>query len=135
MKPLQRGVTALGLLLVVTVGLGSAANSGSRGPQTQVIVIENMKFSPARVRIHVGDAVEFKNSDLVPHNVTERGAKRFDSGMINKSETWKFVSECEGTFEYRCIYHPDMMGTIIVGEISDLTVRSAPTEVELCGSL
>ena len=135
MTRLQRGIAALSLILVVTVGLGSAAKRGSREPQTQVIVIENMKFSPARVRIHIGDSVEFRNADLVPHNVTERGARQFDSGMISRNEIWKFVTDRDGTFEYRCIYHPEMMGTIIVGEISDLAVRSEPREVELCGNL
>src|ERR1700712_614418 len=124
MKRSRRGVTAFVLLLVAIVGLGSAAKPGSRESQSQVIVIENMKFSPARVRIHVGDSVEFRNADLVPHNVTERGAKKFDSGMISRNETWKFVTDRDGTFEYHCIYHPEMMGTIIVGEISDLAVRS-----------
>jgi plastocyanin len=133
MKRFRREITALALLLIVTIGLGSAAKPRSREPQTQVVVIEGMKFSPARARIQIGDTVEFRNSDLVPHNVTERGAGRFDSGMINRGETWKFVAGREGTFEYRCNYHPDMMGTIVVGEISDLTARSAPTVVELCG--
>ena len=98
-------------------------------------MIENMRFSPAVVQIDPGDIVEFRNADLVPHNVTERGAKIFDSGMIDRDAVWKFVSAQKGTFHYQCIYHPDMTGSIVVGPTPASLVSTRTAELELCGGL
>ena len=121
------------LLLALAVGLGSGAQPS--GPRTLTVVIENMKFSPALLRVQPGDSVEFKNADLVPHNVTERRDRLFDSGMINPNATWKFNPKQKGTFNFQCIYHPDMTGSIVVGEATELIVQTAPADVELCGDL
>lgn len=128
------GIPAVALLLAVALGGAAAVDPPPvRAPRTHVVVIENMKFTPAVVRIAPGDTVEFRNADLVPHNVTERSAKIFDSGMIARDAVWQLMPARQGVFRYQCIYHPDMTGTIMVGVDADSVAPTAAAAVELCG--
>lgn len=131
MKRFSLTLSAGALLLVLACGLGLAAEPA--GPKTHVVRIESMKFTPNVISVRPGDTVEFLNTDLVPHTVTERSARAFDSGMINAKETWKLVIGEEGALDYRCIYHPDMMGRIVIGAVEVVTVCSASAKIELCG--
>ena len=131
MQRLRKKFHAMALLLVLAGSLGWAAQSA--GPQTHRVVIENMKFTPAVLRVQPGDTVEFSNADLVPHNVTARPAGSFDSGMIDRGGTWKFVVSDRGALGYRCIYHPDMTGVILVGDNAVAPAAAEKPEVELCG--
>lgn len=131
MQRLSPILSACALLLAVSCGRGLAAEPA--GPQTHVVRIESMKFTPSVVSVRPGDTVEFFNNDLVPHTVTERSARAFDSGMINAKATWKLVAGEEGTLLYRCIYHPDMTGKIVVEASGAAATRSAPVKSELCG--
>ncbi len=133
MKLSQPVVSIILALLVVTVGFGAAFQRRSHAPQVYVVTIENMKFTPAVVTVFPGDTIEFKNADLVPHNVTERNAKRFDSGMISPNTIWKYLAEHAGKFDYHCIYHPDMTGSIIVGDATDQTSIRDAGALEVCG--
>lgn len=79
-----------------------------------VVSMENMKFSPDVLRVRVGDRIEFRNADLVPHTATAKGSEAFDSGLIKPGETWSFVPARAGKFDYSCTFHPPMLGTVIV---------------------
>lgn len=131
MKRLSLTLSAGALFLVLVCGLGLAAEPA--GPKTHVVRIESMKFTPSVISVRPGDTVEFLNTDLVPHTVTERSARAFDSGMISAKETWKLVAGEKGTLLYRCIYHPDMMGKIVVEQVPRVAARGSPVTVELCG--
>jgi plastocyanin len=74
-----------------------------------------MKFTPAVTNLRPGDKIEFKNQDLVPHTVTEKGSTpAFDSGAISMGSTWDFTATDAGTFNFRCTFHPTMEGSIVV---------------------
>lgn len=125
-------LSAGALLLALACGRGLAAEPA--GPQTHVVRIEGMKFTPSVISVRPGDTVEFHNTDLVPHTVTERSARAFDSGMINPKATWKLVAREEGTLLYRCIYHPDMTGKIVVEASGTAVLRGASGQSERCTS-
>ena len=131
MKRLSPTLSSGALLLVLACGWGLAAEPA--GPKNHVVRIESMKFTPSVVSVRPGDTVEFLNTDLVPHTVTERSARAFDSGMINAKATWKLVAGEEGTLLYRCIYHPDMTGKIVVEASGAAATRRAPVKSKLCG--
>lgn len=67
------------LLFLVSYSTGSRL---SAAPQTQTIVIRDSKFQPATLTVNVGDTVECKNSDIVPHTATSTESSEFDSGRI-----------------------------------------------------
>jgi len=63
---------------------GRPANSGHSSAKIATVVIRWFKFEPATVTVHVGETVEWKNDEIVPHTVTANGEKpAFDSGSIN----------------------------------------------------
>lgn len=75
-----------------------------------------MRFVPATLHVRPGDAVTFKNADLVPHTATAKTAGGFDSGLINPGATWTLQPASTGSLEYRCILHPTMTGVLVVAD-------------------
>jgi len=83
-------------------------------------VIEGGRFIPASITVRPGDRVEWTNNDLFPHTVTAT-AKRpdqkpiFDSGAVAPGTSWALtVSGTAGAFDYICIFHLGMKGTMKV---------------------
>ena len=70
-------------------------------------------YQPDVVTAHVGDTVQWKNADIVPHTVTAED-KSFSSGAIAPGTIWKLVAKKAGTFPYSCTPHPNMHGKLIV---------------------
>jgi plastocyanin len=96
---------------------GQPANSGSALPKVVTVVIREFKFVPANVTVHVGDIVEWKNEDIVPHTATADGAAQkpaFDSGTIRKGAAWRYFARKKGAYNYTCTFHPNMKGKLIV---------------------
>ena len=111
------------LALIAAAGfpsLASASRSAGPGsaPQKMVTVtIRSFKFEPATVTVNVGDIVEWKNDDIVPHTATaDSDAQKpvFDSGTIDTGATWRYVVRKKGTYNYGCTLHPNMKGKLIV---------------------
>ncbi|HET6517008.1 MAG TPA: PEFG-CTERM sorting domain-containing protein [Nitrosopumilaceae archaeon] len=83
-------------------------------------------YIPATVTVSVGGEVTWSNDDTAPHTVTAGNLKEnpdtvgtslpngFDSGMIMSEETFEHTFDTEGTFDYFCMVHPWMVGTVIV---------------------
>ncbi len=85
------------------------------GAQTVQAVIENFAYSPAEIKIKVGDTVVWTQKDKVPHTVTTlAGPEAFDSGILPQGETFSYTFTKPGTYEYKCTPHPRMRGKVIV---------------------
>jgi plastocyanin len=93
----------------------SSPSPSAPGAKTQmfVVTIENVQFSPATLRVHVGDTVKWVNNDLFPHTVSADG-KVFDSHDIAPGASWSYRATKSGDFAYSCIYHPTMKGQLSV---------------------
>ncbi len=84
-------------------------------PQTYTVEIRGSKFALGSLSVNVGDTVEFKNRDIVPHTATSTAMPPvFDSGRIGVGESWKYVAGKKGVYDYECSFHPNMQGKIIV---------------------
>jgi plastocyanin len=105
-------LTAMLLTSIAAAGLHRVVAAGEGAIHT--VRIEDMKFSPAVVRIRAGERVTFVNHDLMPHTATARGGKIFDSGLIKPGESWTFQPPPDQSIDYSCLYHPTMAGQIIV---------------------
>ena len=90
-----------------------AAQPQSHGVQSHTVVISGFKFQPDVLTVHVGDTIEWKNADIVPHTVTAVD-RSFNSGGIAPGAKWKFVAKKAGTFPYACLPHPNMRAKLIV---------------------
>jgi plastocyanin len=87
----------------ITILSGAASNQNSPGYSPDV----------ATVIIGVNNTVQWTNDDTATHTVT--GAKgTFDSGDIAQGQSWTYNFTKPGVYNYTCIYHSWMHGTIIV---------------------
>jgi len=121
MRSVASTLVATALLLLVSCSLGTQGPPGGfvlaavpKGPQTHTIVIRELKFQPAVLTVKVGDTVEWKNDDIVPHTATSTKPKKFDSGILPVGSSWKYVVTKRGTYLYDCTLHPNMKAELIV---------------------
>ncbi len=99
------GQTA-GVLVIIPSGVGSN---------------QTLNFEPATLRVVAGlnSTITWNEKDPIPHTVTSKtlppGASSFDSGNMNKGNSYSVTLTVPGTYKYYCMYHPAWMtGTIIV---------------------
>ena len=78
--------------------------------KTVNVSIKDFSFG-ASLTVPVGTTVVWTNEDSAPHTVTDGGGA-FDSGRLATGKTFSFTFEKAGTFNYTCVYHPNMKGEI-----------------------
>jgi plastocyanin len=79
------------------------------------VVIDNFAYSPREIIVAPGSRVFWVNRDDVPHTVTSTTKPRaFDSGALDGEESFAFVFQAPGTYDYFCALHPHMTGKVIV---------------------
>ena len=76
-------------------------------------------FVPSTVTIEVGDTVTWDNTDTAAHTATGGTATDgpsgvFDSSLIMAGGSYSYTADTAGTFDYFCMVHPWMEGTLIV---------------------
>jgi amicyanin len=76
------------------------------------VTIDNFTFSPAEVKVKVGDTVTWTNHDDIPHTVVSAG--KFRSKAMDTDNTFSFTFTAAGEYKYFCSLHPHMTGTIKV---------------------
>ena len=81
--------------------------------------VDDACYVPADVTINAGDTVSWINSDTAAHTVTSGSATEgptgiFDSSLVMVDAVFEHTFEEAGTFEYFCMVHPWMEGTITV---------------------
>jgi amicyanin len=81
------------------------------------VEITGLKFVPDTIEVPAGTTVEWVNRDSVDHTVTQdvpEAERMFDSDSIVRGQTFRFTFATPGTYEYFCIPHPFMKGTVVV---------------------
>jgi plastocyanin len=82
----------------------------------------NSCFVPSTVIVDIAGTVTWENQDNAMHTVTSGSTGDgfdgvFDSGMMfENSDPFSHTFYAPGTYEYYCMIHPWMGGTVIVGE-------------------
>ena len=76
-------------------------------------------YDPSTVTISAGGTVTFVNSDMAPHTATSGSATDgpdgvFDTALIMNSASFSVTLDNPGTYDYFCMVHPWMEGTVIV---------------------
>jgi plastocyanin len=87
-------------------------------------------FDPEVVHIHAGQTVEWRNTALITHNVSDdksvaadpadasvpAGAIPFNSGDLPAGEVYTTTFTVPGTYKYFCMRHEGhgMLGTVVV---------------------
>ena len=79
----------------------------------------NACYSPADITINVGDTVDWINVDTAAHTVTggspaDGPSGVFDSSLVMASANYVFTFDDVGSYDYFCMVHPWMVGTVTV---------------------
>ena len=79
----------------------------------------NECFIPATVTINAGDTVSWVNDDTAAHTVTSGTPTGgpdgvFDSSLMMVAASWEHTFDDSGTYDYFCMVHPWMVGTVSV---------------------
>ena len=107
-----------------------AAMEAEAEPQTHVVDVPigtsvpgceetNECFTPADITINAGDTVSWDNVDTAAHTVTSGSPSDgpsgvFDSSLLMASATYAFTFDDAGNYDYFCMVHPWMVGTVSV---------------------
>jgi plastocyanin len=101
--------------------VGSSATSSAGTPDTDPstepaafeVSLAGRAFNPVVLEVTVGDTVTWINDDDTEHTVTAfEGA--FDSGELAEGASLTFTFDSPGEYRYRCLFHSEMQGTIVV---------------------
>jgi plastocyanin len=101
------------LVLALAAGADALAAGVQPAPKTIDVDIHGFQFVPARVDAHVGDTIAWTNKDFAPHTASDAGGK-WTTATLDNGATGRLVVRTAGTFTYRCNFHPQMTGTIVV---------------------
>ena len=82
---------------------------------TTTVDIRDYAFNPAQLNVAPGTTVRFVNNDTVPHTATANDGL-FDSGVLEPGSSFDVWLDGSGTVTYHCELHPDMQGSIVVGQ-------------------
>ena len=82
---------------------------------TTTVEIRNNAFIPPQLNVAPGTTVTWVNRDSVPHTVTADNGL-FDSKELAPGASFPVVLDGAGTVTYHCKLHPEMRGSIVVGE-------------------
>ena len=79
----------------------------------------NECWSPADITINAGDTVHWMNVDTAAHTVTSGSPADgpsgvFDSSLVMADATYAFTFDDAGSYDYFCMVHPWMVGSISV---------------------
>ena len=92
------------------------AESSAPAPNsTTTVDINYDAFNPAQLSIAPGTTVKFENKDTVAHTATADNDV-FDTNRLEPGESMEVYFEGAGTVTYHDDLHPDIKGSIVVGE-------------------
>jgi plastocyanin len=125
--------------LAATLAIGGCGLTGPAhdAPSAKAAAVVDMgftSFEPEVVHIRAGQSVEWRNTALITHAVSDNkasaadpkdasipaGAVAFDSGDIPAGQVYTATFTVVGTYKYFCRHHESdaMVGTVIVDPAS-----------------
>lgn len=98
----------------------ATVNQTSTPPPLVAIAIQHYSFNPKTVTVPVGTTVTWTNYDISAHLISSSVTPMFGPGKIFMSktletnDTYSFTFTTVGVYQYFCVFHPTMIGTITV---------------------
>jgi plastocyanin len=121
-------IAALGLIAMAAAAIAQTAvpevragGGGCHDPRitdeaaTEVVTIGSC-FEPSIARIEPGQSVTWANWDKQEHNVVGQNGSWGDYEPISDGGEVTQRFENAGTYAYSCLFHPGMIGVIVVGD-------------------
>jgi plastocyanin len=110
------------LFYLVVVGFSGRAAPVAQSSAALVQIVPNastagsLAYDPDVIKVVIGvnNTVVWRNNDNVVHTATGTNFTGFTTGNIKPGNSSSFTFNTAGTYPYHCIYHPGMVGTVIV---------------------
>ena len=118
-KVRSKSIYILIVLICMAVLSGCAKNEfvDNSDAGNTVDVLDN-RFNPSPIIVPVGTTIVWTHKGNSVHTITsgtrQNETGQFDSGDLNKGNTYRFTFNTVGTYVYFCRHHGGMDGTIIV---------------------
>ena len=110
-------LVALAVLLYLGVAVAAPLAAKPReDDKAKKVTINDLKFSPAKLSIKIGETVIWTNKDDNDHNVVADDGSFNSEENLRRGETFKHKFEKKGKYGYSCTLHPRMKGVISVTE-------------------
>lgn len=77
------------------------------------IAVQAFAYQPTTMTVSAGTTVVWTNLDPVQHTVTDVN-QTWDSGLFDPQSTYSKTFDTPGTYQYFCLPHPMMIGTVEV---------------------
>lgn len=108
-------VLATPSLVRTTIPIPVITASRTASVSDNTITIVKNTFKPANMTVNVGSTVRWVNADDHPHRI-EFADKAFTTStfLLGASQSASQRFDRAGTFDYSCMIHPVMQGTITV---------------------
>ncbi len=109
------GVALLSIaVLLVAVACSSSASAAARPVETNHVELPpSYLFSPAAIQVPTGATVTWHNGDNFTHSVLVSGVG--DQALVARpGDTVSLRFDKPGTYNYKCTFHPNMTGQVIV---------------------
>jgi plastocyanin len=90
--------------------------NSSPAPEGTVRIVDNAgnnSYSPNPIEARVGETVTWVNDDFAVHTVTSTDGI-FDSDILQRGQTFSYTFDKEGDYQYYCVLHHNMVGTVSV---------------------
>lgn len=109
-------VGAAASVSMLTTSPSHTAFAASTSPVKVLAKEVNSKyvFGPTKLKIKVGQTVVWKNTTDAAHTVTSTTAGWTYDKKLNLGKSLQMTFKKAGTYHYKCLYHPGMVGTVIV---------------------
>jgi len=111
---------AAACVMMTSCGGGKSSPTMPSGPTGATIHIPagaapltTTAYAPNPVNVQVGATVTWVNDDSESHTSTS-SAGAWDSGSLPPGARFSFTFQTVGSFNYQCLVHPNMVGTVNV---------------------
>jgi plastocyanin len=101
-----------GLFFLLTACSKDKSEQSNNPVNANTISMKNSAFSPPSLTININTTVTWINDDNMVHTVTADDGS-FNSGDMAAGAKFTHTFSSTGTFNYHCVHHSGMVGTII----------------------
>jgi plastocyanin len=101
---------ALAVCAVLVILRENTDGGEAEAAGANLVVMENISYSPTSLAVRKGAEVTFDNRDVAPHTITADNGT-VNSGLINPGKAFRLV--VNEPFSYFCELHPSMKAEII----------------------
>ncbi len=92
---------------------GYQQNTGTPVTGVSHMAMRNSMYQYTNMHVRVGTTVTWMNQDSISHSITFKNGM-MDSGLLVQGQSFSYMFNTPGTYQYYCTVHPSMVATVTV---------------------